>query len=654
MSKTGLFDHLGNPLRQMAKAAQATSALDELSRYGVEVADDGAVNIPPEAMKRIREDRLRRATISKVPSTPRTLFRDAGGMGVRKGHSRFEVLSLDSLRKIRERSPILQAIHSARHFQVRRMARPWSGKRGDVGWRVVHKDHFDHQAEQPEYIRPYVKRFTETLTSPAERYECRTTGDMLAPLWEDLATINRPVVELLRSAWSPNTIVGFRPVDGAIIWPTLVWLEKWLAENPRWFQQGGRSHDPKKLSEQDALYLISEIVGQDIGGADYCLVRESVLEAVYKGDDLIVAPMHNRTDISYSGYPPGHVEDAIETVLSFLNAFEFNGSYFTRGMLAEFILGVSGDVHDDDVDAFVDMLREATQGVGKAWQPPVMPLPTDGTITKIDLKPSNKEMMFETWMSLLVALTCANYRMDPSTINAKPWEGGGGGALSSPNREKEIALAKEEGLQGDLGHLVESILVPLAKTCHPDLRVVMEYGDYDPQKEAAVYEVQARTSRTRNEIRLESGDEPKGFWCEPEEYDSLPEEDQKKYDNNPWNWPTDSGFASAMNQAQMRDQMAQQQQPQDDGFGEAPAGEDQAQGDDDGFGGGPAGEDQGFGKPPPQKFPFGQPPGAPAQQQAPQAAPQQPPSAAPAPRPPVPTQPLQKARRVTVRVEEIP
>lgn len=633
----------------MSSQQPVEGPLDTLARFGVQVQNDGGLTIPREALERIREDRMRRATISKVPSTPKFLFRDAGGVGVRKGISRYEVLSLESLRRIRERSPILQAVHSARQFQVRRMSQRWTGKKGDVGWRVVHRDFNDRTAEQPEYILPYIATFERMLEAPADRYECRTTGDLLAPLWEDLATVNRPTVEILRSAWSPSTIVGFRPVDGAIIWPTLIFLEKWLSDNPTWYSSTPRGGiDPSKLGEEDALFIISEILGHDIYGADYCLVRDGVLEAVYREKDLLVAPMRTRTELQYAGYPPGHVEDSIEAVLSFLNTWEFNSSYFTRGMLAEFILGISGDVHDDDIDAFIDMLREASQGVGKAWQPPVMPLPTDGVLQKIDLKPANREMMFETWMSLLVAMICAVYRMDPSTVNAKPWEGGSGSQLGSINREKEIALAKEEGLQGDLAHLVESILNPLAKTCHPDLRVVLEYGDFDPQKEATVHESQARVHRTRNEIRLEEGDEPKGFWVEPEKYDKLDDEKKKLYDDNPWNWPTDASFLQAKNQAAMREQMAGQSQG--DGFGGPPPGGPGARGgakdEDDGYGGPPES------KPRPSKPPAPPQPGSPKPPVA--GAPPKPPAPPAPPAPPrAPPAPMAKARKVTIRVEEI-
>lgn len=553
-----LLDHLGRPISTMALARKAQTALapiDKLREYGVSTNPDGSLNVPPEALKAVREDQYRRATMSRVPSTPRFMFREIGGLAVRKGHSRFEVLSLEVLRRVRERSPMLQAIHQARHYQLRRMARKWPGKRGEVGWRIVHKDFHSHDAVQPKDMEPYIERATRMFTKPAERYGCKTTGDLFGSLWEDLATINRPTLELLRSAWYEEEIVGMRPVDGGIIWPSLVWLEKWFKDHPDWWSTHGR---PAKVqNEVEALQLISEIEGFDIFGAEFCLVRDGALEAVYTSDQMICSPILNRTDISYAGYPPSHVEVAVETTLAFINTWDYNATMFTRGMLADFIIGVSGDVHEDDVDAFLDQLREATQGVSRAWQPPVMSLPHEGAIQKIDLKASPHDMAFETWMSLVMSLGCADYRMDTSTVNFKPWDGGSGPSLSAPNREKEISLAKEEGLQGDLGHLVESVFTPLVQRIHPDLVMVMEYGDYDPMKEAEVHEKQAEVSRTRNDIRVEQGDLPEGFWVEADKREKMSDEDREKYEANPWNWTNNATFGQAMQAIQQAKQMAE-------------------------------------------------------------------------------------------------
>lgn len=1030
-------------MERLAKAEQyagGESPIDALARMGIQRDDAGGVHLSASSLQTVRNERLRRASVSRVPSTPRFVYRDAGGVGVRKGSGRFFVYSHETLRAIRERAPIIQAIHAARAAQVRRMAVRWSGRRGEVGWRVVHKDHFEHNATAPEFIKPYIERFQSMLESPAVRYNCRTTGSLLGPLEEDLLTINRPVVEKLYSAYDKKRVVGFRWVDGAMIWPTNLWLQKWMAENPQWYA----GHDPSSLSEDDALDLISEIVRHDVTSADFCCVREGILEAVYTPGRLIVAPFINRTDVNLAGYWPSNVEQAIEIILTFINTWDYNATQFcvldqlvttekgmerisglvgekfriwngrawreatayatgpkpvvrtklwnglelrssqqhrfrvipkdsetgepewvqqqhlkpgdialldtgisdppmdvaafrvgkhypsaathgrewtpttavvedldfwemigfalgdgywpdlakaaghtqrmgiyphhtkdaairekfigvcarhginadvvtvnktfervdgehgspvvhihhkafiewllelgfqpscferrvpdvlyrapaairaalmrgyfsadghrrqhitgyctpsvdsqrpsfrqdiltcmwslgvavneigtgwtrdgtivvqdvrafverirymqdyknedttrsdraahrwdslhpatsewvatafresdawadataedkavvrkalqgritisrprallllqragiaapealhyhhveidvldsdpveaepmydvevfddehlflcnhiathnTRGMMAEFILGISGNVHDDDIDAFVDMFREATQGVKRAWQPPIMPLPEGGTIEKIDLKPSNRDLMFDTFLALQAALSSAVYRMDPSTINARPWDGGGQPSLGAGTREKEISLAKEEGLQGDLQHLNEEILAPLAMSCHPDLRVVFEFGDFDPQKEAQIYEVRGRTSLTRNEIRLAEGNEPRGFWVEDDKVDGLSEEDRQKYDDNPWNWPTDPGFAQAIQQQKQADLQAQQAEQQ------GQYGQPGEPGADDGFGQPETGEGDGYGQPA-QQAPYGQPPG---------------------------------------------
>jgi hypothetical protein len=591
------------------------SALSHMERAGVTKMDNGDLRVPADVLKRLRNERLRKITVAGVPSTPRFLTRDGGGVGVAKGGHKVYQVTIESLRAIRERGPIFQSIHAARHYQVRRMARPWTGKRGDVGFRVTHKDHTNHNAKVPEGFQPFIDRFQGVLERPAPQYGIPTLGAALTGLEEDLLTINRPTAEILYSALDRERVVGFRPVDGGIIWPTLLWIEKWKADNPRWH---GR-YNADELSPSDQMELASHAVGADLFTAEFALVRDGILEAVYQPGKLLVAPLRNRTDINTAGYPPSHVEQALEMGVGFINAWDYNHNYFTRGMLAEFMIGISGDVHDDDVDAFVDMLRESTQGVGRAWQPPVMPMPQDGVISKIDLKQSNKEMMYEVWLSLTLAMCSAVYRMDPSTINAKPWDGGQSSGLGAPNRNMEIALAKEEGLQGDLQHLADTILTPMARRCHPDLRVVFEYGDFDAEKEARVYEVRSRVDMTRNEVRMEQGLEPRGFWVALEDVEGLGDEERDKYDANLWNQPADPGFVNAYAQAKQMEQFAQQQEGgmpgeepggmpgQDDGFGAPPP--EQEPGQDDGFGGDAfGGEDDGFGGGGESGYPFGQVP----------------------------------------------
>jgi hypothetical protein len=578
---------------------------DFLTATSPAVRDRGAyVEIDKEALAAFRKEKSRRLAVTGVPSTPRHLIRDVGGAAVGKGYGRWPHVTMDMLRDQREKAPILQPIHNARNYQVRRMAIPWGGAPTDVGIRVVHKNHTNQKAVQPEGFERYIAQAESILWKPCPSYGVNTLGTFLSLLMEDFLTINHPVVEPIYSKIDSRRIVQWRPVDGGIIWPTLLFVEKWVADNPRW----NAGYDSGRIYEADVIDILSGIMQADIGMAEFVCVRDGLVEAIYPPGRLICAPNMNRTDVRFAGYPPSHVEQALSLIAAFISTFQYNADYFTKGMLAEFILGIPAAMHEDDVDAFVDMFRESSQGVKRAHQPPILPIPAGSDkIQKIDLKAPNKDMMFEIWLSLLLSLCTAVYRMDPSSINAKPWDSGGGPKLSEGGgRAEEIALAKEEGLQGDLGHLIDNVLNPLVMRCHPDLRVIAEYGDYDAQKEASINEIRCRTHITRNELRIEQGKDPMGFCLiSREEYDAATREDQEKHEDNPWNWPTDTVFATAISGAKQREQQAQMMQQQQ----QQQPGQDPSQGSPDGYGG----SDDGYGGSHPSQdpSPYGSPDGQP-------------------------------------------
>lgn len=552
------------------------------------VRDRGSYfEIDKAAFDAIRREGARRVAVSGVPSTPRDMQREVGGMAVGKGHGRWPHLTMQILRELRETAPILQPIHNARGYQVRRLAVPWGGKPTDVGIRVVHKDHKDQKAVQPEGFQRYIRMFEEILWKPAPSYGVNTLGTFLTLCMEDLLTINRPVVEPIHSLIDARRIVQWRPVDGALIWPTLLVIEKWMADNPRW----SVGYDRGRLRPENIVDIVSTAMDRDLHASEYVLVRDGIAEAVYPRGRLICAPIMNRTDVRHAGYPPSHVEQAIGLISAFISTFDYNNALFTRGVLAEFILGLPAELHDKDFDAFVDMFREVATGVKAAHQIPIVPMPHgNSTIQKIDLKSNPTEMGFETWLSLLLSMVAAVYRMDPSVLNAKPWDSGATVKLSEGNRTEEIGMAREEGLQGDMGHLIENILNPLAMSCHPDLRVIAEYGDYDAQKAASITDARVKVNVTRNEARLEDGKDPIGFMLlSKEEYDKASPEDQAKHDENPYNHTSDPVMANWISQKAQRDQQQQQFEAMQQ-QGQQP-GQDPSQGVPDGYGG----ADDGFG-----------------------------------------------------------
>lgn len=582
----------GSPLMDMALAdmtgppSGTLEMAQDLIKMGVKVSPKGAT-IPPEALQAIHERRWRKATLPRVPMLPRWTHREVGGAVAKgSGHEAWGI-TFDRLRTLRERSPIITAIHSATAAKVRRMARRWDGQRHEVGWEVTHRAALRPDGVVPEGFDRWIRGFERFLEEPSPGY-CPTLPDLLIPLVEDYLTINRPVAEPLFSHFDGKAIVGWKYVDGALIWTAHDYVDRWMSQNPSVAQRASQ----EGLSPEQVVDYLSSVLDADLNAARYVLVRDGLPEAWYGEGDLLVGMGHTRSDIRTAGYHPSHVEQAVEIIAAFLGAWSYNTNFFRNGFMPEFAIGVKGELHPQDYQSILDQLREAALGVKRAHVPLVIPLPDGAGLDKVDFKANSRDMMFETWLSCIIALACAVYREDPSSVNAKPWSGGGSASLSEPSRMGEIELARADGLQAILGHLGNHILTPMARRMHPDLVVRWHYGELDAEREARVYEVRTRTDLTPNESRVLKGQAPIPPFWPMDEVEDLSEEDRQKFDANPANWIMNPAYTGAVQQAQMMAQGG----GMDGGMPGMEGG--------DGFGGGgsPFGDATG-------DFPFGQPGG---------------------------------------------
>lgn len=483
-------------------------------------------SVPAEALKAIEAEKYRSQAVSAVPSTPMNMVRTNGV--VQQGVTLGNRPTVWQLRWMRNRVPLINAIHAARRVQLQRMSRRWSGKPGDVGWRVVHKDFTDPNHQPPASSLKFIQDFEALMERPSPRYKVRCTADLLVPLGEDALTLNHPVIEKIFHPSDDARVVGFRAVDAGCVMPTLDFLEHW--------RRTDTTDGLARATDGELADRASASLNLDLHSAEYVFLQQGIARRAYRPGHLLVGTENTRTDVEFAGWPPGRLEEALALLYAFVDTYDFNHAFFKRGFMAKFVLGYTGDAHQDDVAAFINMLGEMTLGVRNAHAVPFLPMGRQGEFHKIDLGATPDDMAFGTWLSMIIALVCAIYRMDPSTINAQPWDAGSGPSLSAPSRGTEIALAKEEGLQGLLQHLSSSMFDELARGCHPDLRVIWEYGDFDPLKAAEVTELRVKTVITSNEARMEEGKDPLGFYLPPEKYKAGSDEERARHDDNENNW----------------------------------------------------------------------------------------------------------------------
>ncbi len=568
----------------------STELLKQFADLGIEVGEKD-IRVPKEVAERMRDrarERAREVAYPSVPQAPAHVVRDGMGLAISRGGNR-AAHSPEGLRMAREKGMLFRPIHQARHYQIRRLAQPWHGDKTKVGLFVAHKDHWKRGSKPPEGFDDFVRQAEAVLWHPRGGDNPTTLADNLAQLWEDMATINHPVVEPLRSALDGQSIVQWVVHDGAIIWPTGLWAEFWWSRNPGQVSSYSRG----RLTTTNRLEVVSHILQRDLVGAEYVCVQEGIPVAVYYKGELIVAPRQNRTDVSFIGYPPSAVEETIDLARAFMDSFDFTAVQLSRGSFAQQIIGLPWDMSPEHFTAFVDSFRESSAGVQRAGQPLFFPMPpgAEQRIQNMPLVPPLNEMGFQAMLSVCISLAAATYRMHPSTINVRPWEGGSGHSLNQGNQTEEIGLAQEEGLQGDMEHLIAAVLNPLVRRCHPDLRVFAWYGDYDAQKEASIIGQRVQTEMTVNEARLQQGSRPLGDWVSDEDWDKASDADKKKHMDNPYNHPMPFAMAKVQQQAQ-KEMMAQQQAMMGAGGPRGGGG----QGDEDGDDPGDEGDDGGWGQ----------------------------------------------------------
>lgn len=513
---------------------------------GVSRDESGAYRIPEATMNLIAQDIIDRAAVSSVPTQPRMMTPDLGGATVDKAGVLPHHLSFTALRNFAIKSPLIQMIHTVKSRLMRQYAVMYSGVRGSVGFRVCHEDQLKPSVQPPKGFDVYVKQAERILRSPAPAHKVYSLGDMISLLEEDLLCINRPSLEILRHP-ATGQMVGLKPVDGGILYPTMDFLSSWLQRN-----QGAVAGG----SEEDILRAINAAFQQQIIGSEYLLVRDGIVETCYTAGQIECYPMMRVTDIRYAGYQPGHVEMALDLIAAWWMAFDHNTRGFKDGVWAQKALMISGSFAEDNKAEFEAALRERAMGYTNARRLPILwGMGDENAIVKsLDLLPQVTEMSFQSQLEWLATMVCAIYQLDPSYANLKPWRAGASPSLSEGSREQEIENSEASGHETELTHHAEALTRILKREIHPDLIVRVEFGKENLTAEERTRKSRVEYDKTRNESRLEAGDRALGFYLDPESYDKASDEDKKRHDANPWNMPKDPVFvqqAAAVQQAEM-------------------------------------------------------------------------------------------------------
>lgn len=522
--------------------------------------DNGDLVIDKATQEWMDLDAQRRAATTAVPDVP---FWYVPGLPDGVADSRgggYRQVGWEALRRYREQNPALNMIHEAMQGTCRAHAELWGGRRDDVGFRVVHRDHYRPGQKAPPHFEPFIRQAEELLRRPDPSHGIYNLDDLIVPLVEDLLTINRPAIEIVTANEDANLILGIRPVDGAIIMERVNYVNSWLYENRNDDKHKTYLDDFAKNPRsggRDLTSYISEQIREDLEGKEYVLVRSGIVEGTYSPGRIHIAPLRRRTDINYTPYQPSHVEVALELVAAYWETWDREMKVFREGLWADHLFFLTGAVDQKSFRDFLQQLRESGQGYHRSRKPMVVRgIDADAEFKSIPLKDPPTEMQFLQRFNMAMVGMCAIYQVDPSAVFHGSFQGGGRPSMNERDRGEEIQNTRSGGFKAILNHIAKTSLTQIVSSAiHPDLVVIVEYGEYDAMAEARLHEVRVKTTHSRNEMRVAIGDRPLGFYLTPEHYEAASDKDKAKHDQNPWNLPDSQTF---MAQAQALAQGGQQ------------------------------------------------------------------------------------------------
>ena len=509
--------------------------------------DDGSLVVPSETMEWMKLDAQRRAAVTAVPDYPLYYVPGLPDGVADPLTSGYRGLGWAKLRRWREQVPLLCMIHARRARTIEAHAKIWSGRRGDVGFRVCHPSEF----RAGEVVHPHIKRFIrqaeELLRSPAPGTRYDSLRAVCPPLNEDLLTINRAAIEVLPSRHDEGLVAGFRPVDGGIILERAEYIRHWLKQQTDTsLRQYLDQPDDPRVAER-----VSEAVQQNLVGKEYVLVRSGIVEGTYSPGRILVESLQRRTDIAYTPYQPSCVEEAMECIARAWAVWDSESRMFREGVWADTILFFSGNVTPSDYQEILQSFREGGQGYHRRGKPLSVRGLQDSDVKMVRLKDPPNDMLFVNAYVIACNHVSAIYSIDPSSIYMRPFDTRSAG-LNERDRSEEIESSSSDGHKVDL-HALAAMFTRLIRTVvHPELEVRIEFGEYDAMSEARLHDVLVKSTHSRNEMRVARGDAARGFYLTAEEYADASDEDQKRHDQNPWNYPDSQTFmaqAQALQQA---------------------------------------------------------------------------------------------------------
>lgn len=383
------------------------------------------------------------------------------GRGVR---AKLVQVNFDTLDKMAERNPLVNAIVQKRTQQIRpfcKMVAEESDERGFLIKHIAGKGDEKRVVELGNFL------INTGWKEDVDRED--DLADFIQYLVRDALVFDQNATEIRRT--KSGEVFDFWYVDGT----TLLRLSPYSPE----FQKGYR------------------FVQRDENQRDV---------SFFKPKDMIFDYMNKRARLKYRGYGYSCLEQMIDLVTTFLFSMIYNKDIFLKDKLPKGFLAVTGDVDGSTLSKIRDYWVAEMTGYGARFTIPILPSGKDGVgIDWKSLGQTNRDMEYHKLVMFLVSLICAVFSIDAAELGIKTDQSQ---SLIGESGEPRIQHSKDTGL-GSLLAYVETYMNKVLRMVDPEYRLTFTgLKDDDKMKKEDITKKQIESYRTVDEIREERGMKP--------------------------------------------------------------------------------------------------------------------------------------------------
>lgn len=423
-----------------------------------------------------QEDSAKNAPVPTEAATedPKSMFWDPFSVIEQLGYKdKPSAISYGTLRAIRWKQPIINAVIKSRVEQVASFAHHPSQDRYDFGFK------FHKRGDTKAPLSPAEKKWAEKMNTfmlrtgvtdnPRGRDSLKT---FVQKYMLDSLTYDQGCIEIVPNA--KGLPAEFYAVDSSTI----------------------------RLADSASQYL-----DEDIDEAiRYVQIYDGMIISEYTQNELAFGVRNPSTDIKIAGYGTSELEELMVVVTSLLWAWEYNQRAFSQGSIQKGILNFKGAVPNKQLKAFRRHWYQMLSGVENAWRTPIT---NAEELQWIDMQNSNRDMEYNAWFDFLIKVACAMYKMDPIEVNFKYGNTGQKSSMQDTHNSEKVIESRERGLRPLLTHLSDQLNRYIIWPINEGMELSFVGLDAATKDDVAnLNQKRVKSTHTVNELRAEDGEDP--------------------------------------------------------------------------------------------------------------------------------------------------